>query len=133
MKKPLSYEKWVTKFLSNVAKHFNLRGWTAIIEFSDEAKGKSYAEASINSNYQHITIYVYKSAKRDFESGKMDTLVMALVHELVHVFLDPFHEFSNPHLSEITSPFFMNILEQQTQKLTMVFLKTLPKNLIPSR
>lgn len=133
MKTPLTYEQWVPEFLSRVAGHFNLRGWTLIVDFSDEEKGNSYAEATINSNYQFITVHVFAPAKRDFESGKMNVLVMALVHELVHVFLDPFHDFANPHLSETTTPYFMNILEQQTQKLTMVILKTLPKNLIPPR
>lgn len=127
------FEKWVTEFLSRVAEHFNLQGWGLCVEFSDEMKGDSYAEATVNSVYQHVTVHVYQQAKKDFEAGKMDTLTMALVHELVHVFLDPFHEFVIPYLSPTTSPFFMNIVEQQTQKLTMVFLKTLPENLVPSR
>jgi hypothetical protein len=133
MKIPLPYEQWVSEFLSRVGSHLNLNGWAIGVEFPEEGKGNSYAEATINSNYQHVLVHVYPPAKRDFDSGQMKTLVMALVHELVHVFFDPFHEFSNPYLSEITSPFFMNILEQQTQKLTMVILKTLPKNLIPPR
>jgi hypothetical protein len=58
---------------------------------------------------------------------------MALVHELVHLFLDPFHDTILSFLSPSTTPAFMEILEQQTQKLTMVFLKTLPKNLTPPR
>ena len=133
MKKPLTYEEWVREFLSRLSSYFDLAGWTARVVFSDEEKEKTYAETSIDSSYQHVTIRVYKTAKEDFESGNMATLTMGLVHECVHVFLDPFHSLMVPHLSEVTSPYFMNILEQQTQKLTMVFLKNLPKNLIPTR
>ena len=133
MKKPLTYEEWVREFLSRLSSYFDLAGWTARVVFSDEEKEKTYAETSIDSSYQHVTIRVYKTAKEDFESGNMATLTMGLVHELVHVFLDPFHSLMVPHLSESTSPYFINILEQQTQKLTMVFLKNLPKNLIPTR
>jgi hypothetical protein len=133
MKKPLGYEEWVREFLSRVAKHLNLSGWTLRVEFSDEEKGNSYAEATVNSNYQHLVIHVYGTAKKDFESGQMTTLIMALVHEVCHTFLDPFHDLALPHLSETSTPYFMNILEQQTQKLTMAFLKNLPKNLFPPR
>lgn len=131
--KKLTYEDWVIKFLTNVAGHFDLGGWNLDVKFSDREKDDTYAEATINSTYQIMTIHVFKKAKEDFESGNMPVLIMALVHELVHSFLDPFHSFVNPHLSEVTTPHFMNILEQQTQKLTMVILKTLPKNLIPPR
>jgi hypothetical protein len=131
--KTLTYEQWVNQFLKNAARHLNLAGWTINTEFSDEEKGASYAEASVNSSYQFITVHVYAPAKRDFESGKTKVLVMALLHELVHTFIDPFHDFAEPHLSEVTQPLFMNIVEQQTQKLTMVLLKTLPESIIPKR
>ena len=131
--KKLTYEEWVIKFLTNVAEHFDLGGWNLDVKFSDVEKDGIYAEATINSTYQFMTIHIFKKAKEDFESGKTPVVIMALVHELVHSFLDPFHSFVNPYLSEVTTPHFMNIVEQQTQKLTMVILKTLPKNLIPPR
>src|SRR5208283_416958 len=56
----------------------------------------------------------------------LDQLVMAVVHELVHIFLDPFQDQMHPHLSMTTTPAFMDILEQQTQKLTMQFLRLAP-------
>jgi hypothetical protein len=133
MKQPLDYENWIKSLIGKIAEHFNFGGWMIGVEFSDKEKGDSYAETTINSNYQTATIHVYSPAKRDFDAGKMEILLTAMVHELVHIFLDPFHDFASPHLSETTSPFFMNIVEQQTQKLTMVLLKTLPKNLIPPR
>ena len=58
---------------------------------------------------------------------------MALVHEIVHIFLDPFQDFMHPHLSITTTPAFVGMLENQTQKLTMVFLKSLPPDVIPPR
>ena len=60
-------------------------------------------------------------------------IVLATVHELVHVFLDPFQDFARPHLSATTTPFFMNIVENTTQRLTMLILKQLPPSLIPAR
>jgi hypothetical protein len=134
MTKPLSYEKWVTKFVENVSAHFDFSGWRIVVEsHNDEDKGGTYAETSINSAYQFATVHLYKAAYKDFQDNKPELLIMSLVHELVHIFIDPFHAWAEPHLSQITTPRFMDIVEQQTQKLTMVFLKTLPKGLLPPR
>ena len=133
MKEPLPYETWVKKLVENLASYFDLAGWTLQVEFSEEEKGTSYAENVINSTYLGSTIHVYPPAKKDFEDGNIDRIVMAMVHELVHLFLDPFHEAILPFLSPSTTLAFHEILEQQTQRLTMVFLKNLPKGLIPLR
>ena len=123
----------MTKLIDNLAGQFNLAGWTIHIEFSKEEKENAYAENVIDSTYLYSTIHFYPAAKKDFEEGNINRLVMAAAHELVHLFLDPFQDAIHPFLSLTSTPPFMEILEQQTQKITMVFLKTLPKNLIPPR
>ena len=134
MAEPLKYEEWVNRFVMNVATHFNLGGWHIDVKFEEENKeSDSYAETIINNDYLTAQIIVYPSGREDFEAGKTKFLTKVLVHELVHLFLDPFHQFVHPHLSQVTSPYFMSTLEQQTQKLTMVILKTLPESLLPPR
>lgn len=137
MKNTMTYENWVRQFIENLFLHFDIVGWEVGIEFadlpSDKHGGNAYASIEVEPTYQMVTIKCFPVVKEDFDKRKMDDMVQRLTHEVVHVFLAPFQEFIEPHLSEITSPYFMRILEQQTQKLTMVFLKTLPKNLIPPR
>ena len=129
-----TYEAWVTSFVTRLSEHFNLAGWSIQVKFVDtEDKLGTYAENTINTQYMFSTLTFYKQSRLDFESGKTDQLIMAAIHEIVHIFLDPFQDYMHPHLSLTTTPLFMNTLEQQTQKLTMVFLKTLPKNIIPKR
>lgn len=131
-----TYEGWVTTFIENLQEYFDLPSWRLKIEFYDLEKDDSYAETSVNSTYYSATLKMYKQSKLDFEENSveaMDRLSMSLVHELVHLFLDPFHEKISPFLSENTAPDFMRVLEQQTQKLTMVFLKSLPPDLTPKR
>ena len=89
MKEPLTYEKWVKKLVENLASYFDLAGWTLQVEFHEEEKGTSYAENSINSTYLGSTIHVYPPAKKDFDSGNIDRIVMAMTHELVHLFTIP--------------------------------------------
>ena len=134
MKKPKTFEEWVTTFVERLSDYFNLAGWSINITYQeDNAKDGAYAENKLNSPYMHSTLILYPQAKKDFESGEMDKLVMAIVHELTHIFLDPLHDFVLPYLSQTTTPLFADILEQRTQKLTMVFLKNLPKGTIPPR
>ena len=134
--KNLSYESWIRQFVENLSEYFDLAGWTIKIDFSedeDDGKKGTYADNCINSQYLHSLITFYRQCRLDYESAELDNLITAVVHELVHIFLDPFQDYMHPHLSITTTPLFMNTLEQQTQKLTMVFLKTLPPNIIPPR
>jgi hypothetical protein len=131
--KKQTYEGWVTAFVERLSDYFNLSGWIINVVYSDADKGDTYATADISSPYQFVTLTMYKKSKEDFDSGDPAMLVLAIVHEIVHILLDPFHAWIHPHLSLTTTPLFMDILEQQTQKITMVFLKTLPKKLVPSR
>lgn len=133
MREPLTFERWITLLVGNICGHFDFGGWTVQIKFADQPNEETYADNKINGTYLGSTITLYPVARQDFESGETERVVLAIVHELVHVFLDPFHEAILPFLSPSTTPAFMETLEQQTQRLTMVFLKTIPKNLIPPR
>jgi len=135
--KKITYESWVTSFVERLSEYFNLAGWTLRIKYQDkneEHKGcDTYAEIEVNSTYLFANLVLFPQGKKDFETGNIDQLAMAIVHELVHIFLDPFQDQMHPHLSLSSTPAFMDILEQQTQKLTMVLLKNFPKDLIPPR
>jgi hypothetical protein len=137
MEELLDYESWVRQFIENLFSYFDIVGWELRIEFanapSEKHGGNAYASIDVEPTYQMATITCFPIVKEDFDEKKIDDMVQRLTHEVVHVFLSPFQEFVEPHLSTTTSPYFNKILEQQTQKLTMVFLKTLPKNLIPPR
>jgi len=135
--KKIAYESWVASFIERLSDYFNLAGWVFEIEYekkpSQEMDGAVYAKIEVNSIYLHAHLTIYPIGKEDFTKGNMERLVRSLVHELVHVFLDPFQDAMHPHLSITTTPLFMTVIEQQTQKLTMVLLKTLPKDVIPPR
>ena len=138
--KKITYESWVHSFVERLSDYFNLAGWEIAITQAKEDKPNSsgegwgtYASMDINSAYQMAEMTLYPVVKKDFEEKNFARIVTRLTHEFVHIFLDPFQDAMHPHLSITSTPAFMNILEQQTQKLTMVFLKTLPKDVIPPR
>ena len=134
-----SFERWVTEFIANLADYFNLDGWRFTLEHNNEDPEScdngnlEYAHIDITHPYMMATIRVNSLAKKDYKDGDIQRLVSLLTHEVVHVFLSPFQDWMQPHLSTITAPIFHKDVENQTQKLTMVFLKTLPKSLIPPR
>jgi hypothetical protein len=130
-----NYESWVSSFVERLSDYFNLAGWTIRIKYKSEpdAEQNTYAEISVNSTYLFANLFIYPQGKKDFEAGETNQLIMALVHELCHIFVDPFHDWAGHHISETTAPAFVQILEQQTQKLTMVILKSLPPDIIPPR
>lgn len=135
--KKITYESWVASFIERLSDYFNLAGWEILIEYSDKPSehedGNVYAQISMETDYQMATMTLFPAAKEDWVSGNTRRLVARLVHELTHIFLDPFKDAMLPFLSPSSTPAFMSITEQQTQKLTMVFLKSLPKDLIPPR
>lgn len=129
--KNLSYESWVREFLERLTGYFNLSGWTLSIQYDEAIDESTYAEIAVNSVYQTATIHMYPSGKKDFNSGNIERLTMALVHEMTHIFFDPFLEAMHDHLSVASTPAYMAMLENQTQKLTTVFLNSLPKDIVP--
>jgi hypothetical protein len=124
--KKVTFESWVSSFVEKLSDYFNLSGWVITVVYSDEDNGGTYATMDTDSTYQFAVLTIYCRARKEFAEGEIDKIVMALVHETVHILLDPFHEHAIPFLSPSSSPVFMKILEQQTQKLAMVFLKSLP-------
>lgn len=128
------YQEWTRKLTESLAFHLNLSGWQFFYEWIEpdaSTDPDEYANISVNSDYLWATIRFKPPAKRDFEAGKYEMVVQAVLHELVHIFLDPFQNWMFDYLSKTTTPLFMSTVEQQTQRLTMVILKTLPSSVIP--
>ena len=134
-----SFGRWVTEFIERLLDYFNLNGWRVTIEEMDEDPEKcddgnlEYAHIEVTHPYQMATIRLNTLAKQDYKDGNIARLVSLLTHEVVHVFLSPLQDWMQPHLSTITAPLFHKDIESTTQKLTMVFLKTLPQSVIPPR
>lgn len=135
-----SYKRWMNQLVANLIEHMNLAGWNIELDFSDiphaddrQSRGVTLANINVLSQYQDGKIQFFPASKDYFDKNQTDKLVATVVHELSHVFTAPFADFIEPHLSGVTGPFFTDILESQTQKITMLILKTLPKSVIPPR
>lgn len=117
----------------------NLAGWDLEISFMDETHPDddpcqiTAADINILHEYQSAKIRIRPLVKEYFDEDRIDKIVGVLVHELCHILTDPFLKFVEPHLSGVTQPFFSRILESETQKISSIIVKSLPKNTIPPR
>ena len=134
---PVSYKRWVASLVANLQLHFNLSGWQIGLEFvsnyEDEEDQTVLAHVCADHTYQHATITFTQHTESLFKEKKYDRILLVVVHELVHLFLQPFDTFTTSHLSKITAPIYADIVERATVQITAVILKSLPKNLKPPR
>lgn len=137
MKKLNKYQAWTVQLVENLSSYMNLSEWNIHVDWSEKVSGtdKTDDRAFINadSTYLNANITFLKPVRLDFQKGDIDKIVRTVLHELSHILLDPFHDKMSPFLSDQSTPDFIRVLEQQTQKLTMILLKNLPKELIPPR
>ena len=131
--KKVTYADWVSSFVERMADYLNLSGWEIVIEHVSGDKGNCAAEILIDCVYMQAHITTYRLSEEFFKEGNTGKLVRILTHELAHILLDPFTDHAEPFLSDMTRPVFNDMLETQTQKLTAVLLKNLPKSIIPPR
>lgn len=134
--KKLSYEKWCSAFIHNLAQHMNLAGWEITVDFCDEPKPDSencYAEINSDSVYMLATITIYPLGRKDWDKGDYARITRVLTHELCHILIDPLHDHILPYLSDTTRRFFMDDMENVTQRIALVVFKNLPKHIIPPR
>jgi hypothetical protein len=130
--KKVTYGSWVASFVTRMADYLNIVGWEITIEHVSTDKGNCAADIQIDNVYMQAHLATYPLCEVFFHSDP-DKLVRILTHELSHILLDPFSDHAIPFLSDTTRPFFTDMLENQTQKLTAVLLKNLPKSIIPPR
>ena len=129
----MDFEQWVRGFCENIASHLDLAGWRVELDFSVADSNDDFvtAKTKILGPYKQVILTVYPVLRTWFEAGDIERIVGILVHEFVHILLDPFDDWIAPHLSTTTAPLFIDTLERQTQTITMILLKTLPKNITP--
>lgn len=130
------YEKWCSAFIQNLRDHLNLQGWRVTIKFCSHPKKDCegcYAEINSDSTYMQAALTIYPLAEADFKKGDLEHLSMVLTHELCHILVDPLHCHMLPFLSDTTRSFFMDALENVTQRIALAVHKSLPENLIPPR
>jgi hypothetical protein len=129
---PKSYKRWVSDVIADVSNELNLQGWRIKVCFdvvypNNETDTVCFIDCL--SDYYKATIHLTPYAQELWNDENFEVLSECLVHELVHILVDPVYQFAKKQTSEITFPFLTTMNEQTTQRITRVLLQFLPKKI----
>lgn len=131
-KTSLPYRTYVRKLVSNLREYFFLHDWTIVLEYPEEDESGEHvgtlACIHADSTYLNAIIEVFPRSLHYFEEEPLEEFVQILLHEIVHIPTDGVTKFARKSVSEITQPHFVDMLEQQTQRLTRIIFQSLPKS-----
>lgn len=128
MSKP-KFETWVVDVISRLSGVLNLHEWRINVLFNqedpDDIEGTT-AWTNIDHRYLSSYIHFTDNAKNMWTEGRMIPLRECVVHEMVHILLNPLHDFAKQAASPLTTDHLTDILEQTTQKVTRIVIEQLP-------
>lgn len=121
---------WTRKVVGNLVQHFNLQDWIIKIEWSEKQADEGVTAAVISDpEYLNAKIVFYPHFESLYDDGARDTILECLVHEFVHIICSSVKEYLNTMTSEQTHNYLTKENERQTQRLTRIIIKSLPKNI----
>lgn len=127
---PKTYKRWVEDLVANVARELNLHDWGIDVYLDDpdpDGDENTVAWTCIDVRYLHCWIHFAPKAKGYWNEGRMDILSHTVVHEVVHILLKPIQRFGYDAVSDQTRPHLVDAVEQTTQRITRILMKSLPK------
>lgn len=125
------FRPYVDWLVSQLKKVMLLNEWVIYLKFEDDSHVKSdehgsvHAEMSVSMTYLNATMTVFPEAEMLFCDGRVQDAFSTVVHELCHIFTQPFweelHDGSNAHTHE-----YLRVMwEQQTQRIANVIVQML--------
>lgn len=128
----MTLKTWVQTSVNNLKNYFYLNDWTIdLIWDEDDSDPGCAAAIRTDSRYLKAGIYIYPTLRQLWEKEDYETVKECLVHEFTHILLNPVMELANKSRSDATSDFYQEILEQQTQRTSLIIGRGIPKNIFP--
>lgn len=125
-----SYKSWVEDLVARTAGELNLLDWRIRVIFDDpspdDETSSTLGYTCVDARYLSSTIHFTPYSKEMWDEGRMETLSECVVHEIVHILLNPLHEFGKQAASDLTKPYLTDVLEQATQRITRIVIEHLP-------
>lgn len=128
----MTLKTWVQTSVANLKEYFFLNDWTVQIVWSgDDSDDQCVASIATDSRYLRASIKIHPEFHRMWKRKDYETLKECIVHEFTHILLNPVMELANKSRSDATSDFYQEILEQQTQRTSLIIGRGIPKNIFP--
>lgn len=130
-KSKLPYKTYVKHLVANLKIHLFLDDWDLTIQFPASAPSeRKDALACVYSDprYLNATIDVYPALKEYYETEPTEETAQTLLHEMLHIVTETVHLFAKSAVTPQTEEHLTTASEQQTQRLTRIIMKSLPKS-----
>lgn len=128
----MTLKTWVHTSVKNLKEYFYLNDWTIQVIWSgDDSDEYCVASIATDSRYLRASVKIHPEFHRRWERKDYETLKECIVHEFTHILLNPVMELANKSRSDATSDFYQEILEQQTQRTSLIIGRGIPKNIFP--
>lgn len=128
-----SYEKWCNEFVGYVVNELNLSDWGFHVSYDDpDPDGETECLAWTHVDSRYLTAYIHFTPfhHQCWQAKQYHTAAFTIVHEIVHILVDPLHKFALPTTSEMTRPQLTDLVEQSVQRISRIVMKRIPKKLL---
>lgn len=113
----------IAEYVRKWKKKLGLTEWEGRVDFVEELQEDVYAEIHVDWTYLSFTIFVSEEATiRHIEEGNQKYIKEYLVHELVHLLIDPLFILSLDMQCDLNKDEFNRVREQTVERITRLLL-----------
>lgn len=130
-KSKLPYRTYVKHLVANLKDYLFLQDWDLMVEFPEQAPAErpdALACVYTDARYLNATIDIFPALKDYYANEPTEETVETLLHEMLHIVTETVHLFAKSAVTPQTAEHLTTASEQQTQRLTRIIMKNLPKS-----
>lgn len=128
----MTLKTWVRTSATNLKEYFYLNDWSLDLVWNEtDEDTEAVASITPDARYLRATIRIFPRFFEFWDKGNIDLLKEAMVHEFTHILMEPIAELARKNASDATAFYYTQILEQQTQRTSLVIGRGIPKNIFP--
>ena len=124
----MRFRAYVKSVIETLQKELNLQHVDIVLGFdAPECSGDNLAVTYADTRYNRATVRVGATLEDYYKEGELSLVDLTLIHEMVHVLTMPVATFGRTHAGPAEMELFVDLIEQQTENLTRILYKNLPK------
>jgi len=130
---PKTYEKWCDDFVGHIVNDLNLCDWGFHITYDDpDPDGDENCLAWTQVDSRYLTAYIHFTPLHHdhWKNKRYQTAAFTIIHEIVHILVDPLHKFAMKSTSELTHPHLVDLVEQSVQRISRIVMKHTSRKLL---
>lgn len=124
-----AYKKYIRTLVDTLASRMHLQEWNINLKFDAKLDPETAAEIEIDVPYLIAEIFIDKVMRDYYRNKDGYTIAHILTHELSHILVEPIYIFARDAVTNQSSKLLHNVVEQQTQRISRVIDRQLPRSI----